>query len=168
MLRQKKQIGAKTAIWKKRLFRLYAIIAADTGFLSSALEQRKNTTNSKKSKLFKTFYSTVCQLFFNFRTLVRNFLDHWYNFFYSHYFCFTFGRMLQDSCENVLQLLDFSVFGTGDAICYMWKMTNTPLKNQQICFCTFQKFAQFFYKYFYKFWVLADIFCAELIFLTCL
>ena len=33
----------------------YAIIAADTGFQSAALEQRKNTTNSKKSKLFKTF-----------------------------------------------------------------------------------------------------------------
>ena len=63
MLRQKKQIETKTTIWKKLFFRFYATIAADTGFRSAALQQRKNTTNSKKSKLFKTFYWTVCQLF---------------------------------------------------------------------------------------------------------
>jgi len=40
-------------------------------------------------------------------------------------------------------------------------MTKTPLQNQEIYFGTLQKFAQFFYKYFYKLWVLADIFCAE-------
>ena len=93
----KKVNWGKKAISKKRFFRFYAIIAANTGFRSAALEQRKNTTNSKKWKLSKTLYWTFCQLSFNFRTLVRNFLAHWYNFFYSHYFCFKYGRMLQDA-----------------------------------------------------------------------
>jgi len=56
----KKQIGAKKAIWKKRFFRYYAKIAADTGFRNAALEQRKNTTNNKKSKLFKMLYCSFC------------------------------------------------------------------------------------------------------------
>ena len=94
MLRQKKHIGAKQAIWKKRFFWFYGKIAADTAFRSAALEKCKNTTHNKKSKLFKMFYWTFCQLFFKFWQLVRNFLDHWYNFFYSQYFCFKFGRML--------------------------------------------------------------------------
>jgi len=51
----KKQIGAK-----KRFSRFYAKIAADTGFRNAALEQRKNTTNNKKSKLFKMLYCSFC------------------------------------------------------------------------------------------------------------
>ena len=90
----KKQIGTKKAIWKKWFFRFYAKIAADTGFRSAALEKRKNTTKNKKSKLFKMLYWIFCQLFFSFSAIVRIFLDHWYNLFYSHYFCFKFGRML--------------------------------------------------------------------------
>jgi len=89
----KKANGAKKAIWKKRFHRFYAKIAADTGFRSAALEQRKNTTN-KKVETFQNGLLQFLSLFFNFRTLVRNFLDHWHNFFYSHYFCFKFGRML--------------------------------------------------------------------------
>jgi len=42
-------------------------------------------------------------------------------------------------CENVLQLSDFFVFGTGDIIFYMRKMTKTFLKNPKIYFSTFQK-----------------------------
>jgi len=97
MLRQKKQIGVKKAIWKKRFFRFYAIIAADTGFWSAALEQCKNTTKNKKWNFSKCFIELFFNFFFNFRTLVRYVLDHWYNFFYSHYFCFKLGRMLQDT-----------------------------------------------------------------------
>ena len=94
---KKSKLGQKNQFQKSDFFRFYAIIAANTGFRSAALEQRKNTTNSKKWKLSKTLYWTFCQLSFNFRTLVRNFLAHWYNFFYSHYFCFKYGRMLQDA-----------------------------------------------------------------------
>ena len=140
----KKQIGAKKVIWRKRFFRFYAIIAADKGFRSAALEQRKNTTNSKKSKLSKTLYWTFCQLFFNFRTLVRILLDHWYNFFYSHYFCFKFGRMLQDADVKMYCNFQIFLFGIGDMIFYMWKMTKSPLKNQQFIFVLSKKFAQFF------------------------
>jgi len=52
----KSKSGQKKQFQKMQFFRFYVIIAADTGFWSAALEQRKNTTNSKKSKLFKTFY----------------------------------------------------------------------------------------------------------------
>jgi len=96
----KNSVAATKANWgkkgnlKKRFFRFYAKLAADTGFRSAALEHRKNTTNNKNSKLFKRLYCTFCQLFFNFRILVRIFLDPWHNCFYSHYFCFKFGRML--------------------------------------------------------------------------
>ena len=89
----KKQIVAKKAIWKMRFYRFYAKIAADTGFRSAASEQSKNTTN-KKVETFQNGLLQFLSVFFNFRTLVRNFLDHWHNFFYSHYFCFKFGRML--------------------------------------------------------------------------
>ena len=60
MLRQKKANWEKKALWKKRFFRFYAKIAADTGFWSAALEQCKNTANSKKSKLFTMLYCTFC------------------------------------------------------------------------------------------------------------
>jgi len=91
-------------------------------------------------------YWTFCQLF-NFRQLVRNFLHYWYNFFYSHYFCFKFD-VVGCRCENVLQLSDFFVFGTGDIIFHMWKMTKTSLKNQQIYFCTFWKICTILLKIF--------------------
>jgi len=38
---------------------------------------------------------------------------------------------------------------------------NSPKKINKFIFVLSQKFAQFFYKYFYKLWVLADIFFAE-------
>jgi len=164
MLRQKKQIETKTTIWKKLFFRFYATIAADTGFRSAALQQRKNTTNSKKSKLFKTFYWTVCQLFFNFRTLDRNFLDYWYDFFYSQYFCFTFGRMLQDA--DVKMYCNFQIFCLVPEIWYFTseKWPKIPEKIKKLVFVLSKKFAKSFYKYFHKLWVLANIFCAEWMF----
>jgi len=91
---EKKQIGAKNAIWKKRFFRFYTKIAADTGFRNGALEQRKNTANTKKSELFKMLYCSFCHFSWNFRTLVRNFFGSLAQLFYSHYFCFKFSRML--------------------------------------------------------------------------
>ena len=42
--------------------------------------------------------------------------------------------------SEFLQLPDFFVFGTGDILFDMWKMIKTPVKNQQIYFCTFQNF----------------------------
>ena len=87
-LRQKRQFE------KKRFFRFYAIIAADTGFRGAALEQRKNTTNNKKSKLFKMLHCSFCHFSSIFGHLSKIFWIIGTTFFYFHYFCFKFGRML--------------------------------------------------------------------------
>jgi len=47
------------------------------------------------------------------------------------------------------------------------KWPKLSYKIDRFTFILFKKFAQFLYKYFYKLWVLADIFCAKWIFLTC-
>jgi len=69
---KKSKSGQKSNL-KKAISRFNAKIAADTGFRSAALKQRKNTTNNKKSKLFKMLYcifvtflqfSDTCQIFF--------------------------------------------------------------------------------------------------------
>jgi len=159
---KKNKLGKKCNL-KKAIFRFYAKIAADTGFRSAASEQCKNTTNNKKSKLFKMLYWTFCQLF-NLRILVRNFLDHWHYFF----ILITSKDVVGRRCENVLQLSDFFVFGTGDMIFDMWKMTKTLLKINKFVFVLSKKFSQFLYKYFHKLWDLGSIFCAEWIFLMCL
>jgi len=57
----KNNLAAKKANWakgnlKKAIFWFYTKITADTGFRSAALEQHKNTTINKKSKLFKMLY----------------------------------------------------------------------------------------------------------------
>jgi len=63
----KRIAASKKAIQKKRFFRFYAKIAADIGFLSAALEKRKNQPN-KKSKLFKC----LIELFVNFSSIFSN------------------------------------------------------------------------------------------------
>jgi len=119
----KNNVAAKKVIWKKRFFRFYAKIAADTGFRVAALEQRKNITNNKKSKL-QNVWLHFLSLFFNFRTLVRNIFDHWHNFFYSHYFCFKFGRVLLDA--NVKIYCNFQTYCV-----WYWKYDILHVKNDQ-------------------------------------
>jgi len=89
----KKQIGVKKAIRKKRFFKFYAKIAADTGFRNVALEQRKITTNNNKSKPFKMLYCSFCHFSSNFGHLSEIFWIIGVTFLFS-LLLLQFGRML--------------------------------------------------------------------------
>ena len=158
----KKTNWAKKAIWKKRFL---GFTPKSLPILDFGVQHQNNAKIQPitKSQNFSKCFITFCQLF-NLRILVRNFLDHWHYFF----ILITSKDVVGRRCENVLQLSDFFVFGTGDMIFDMWKMTKTLLKINKFVFVLSKKFSQFLYKYFHKLWDLGNIFCAEWIFLTCL
>jgi len=135
----KKQTGAKKAIWKKRFFRFYAEITADTGFQSAALEQRKIqpvTKGQNFSKCIIALFATSLQVS---DACQKIFLIIGITFF----ILITSASNLVGFCRTQMwkctSTFRFFVFGTGGVIFYMWKMTKTPLKNQLIYFCTSQK-----------------------------
>jgi len=134
----KKQIGAKKAIWKKHFLRFCAQIAAGTGFRNAALEPRKNTTNNKKSKLLKMFYCSFC----HFSSIFGHLSEIIWIIGITFFILITSASNLVGSCRTQM----WKCTATFIFLCvwyqryiFMWKMTKTSLKNQQIYVCPFQK-----------------------------
>jgi len=138
MLRQKSNLGQKSQVEKSYFlgFTRKLLPILDFGV------QHWNNAKIKPRTKFETFQNALLcflSLFFNFRTLVRNFLYLWHNFFIliaSASNLVGCCRMQMWKCTATFR---FFVFGTEGMIFYMWKTTKTPLIYQQIYFCTFQK-----------------------------
>ena len=107
MLRQKSKLGQKRQVEKSDLlgFTPKSLPILDLGV--------QHWNNAKiqpipKSRNFSKCFIALFVTFLEFSDTCQNFFGHWHNFFYSHYFCFKFGRMLQDA--DVKMYCNFQIF----------------------------------------------------------
>jgi len=96
----KKKIGAKKAIWKKHFL---GFTPKSLPILDFGVQHWNNAKIQPitKSRNFSKCFIAVYVTFLQFSDTCQKYFESLANFFYSHYFCFKFGRMLQDADVKV-------------------------------------------------------------------
>ena len=139
MLQQQKQIGAKKAIWKSDFlgFTPNSLPILDFGV--------QHWNNAKIQPITKTrnFSKGFIALFVNFSSIFGYLSEFFWILGITVFILITSASNLVGCCRTQMwkctATFRFFVFGPAGMIFYMWKMTKTPLENQQIYFSTFQK-----------------------------